>query len=244
MVVLPHCWMGSRLVWAPVAHRLVRAGRTVVLYDQRGHGESTVGSDGFTIPRLGADLKAVLEHVDASDAVLGGHSMGGMTIQSLATHHLDVVADRACAIVLVSTACGGLSQGRRDAWMAKAIGSGGVARAMASPLGHVLLRGTVGQHVHRSHLVLTRDLLVDTTPGARRGFLTAMQAMDLRDGIAEIGLPTTVLVGTRDTLTPPARASELVDAIPGAKLVTLDGYGHMLPLEAPDAVADAILAAG
>ena len=242
-VVLPHCWMGSHLVWAPVAHRLVRAGRTVVLYDQRGHGESTVGADGFTIQRLGADLKAVLEHVDARDVVLGGHSMGGMTIQSLATHHPDVLAERARAIVLVSTACGGLSQGRHDARMAKALEGAAFARAMASPLGHALLRGTVGHHVHRSHLVLTRDLLLGTTPQARSGFLTAMQAMDLRDGIASIGIPTTVLVGTRDTLTPPARASELVDAIPGAKLLTLDGYGHMLPLEAPDQVADALLAA-
>ncbi|HYD09332.1 MAG TPA: alpha/beta fold hydrolase, partial [Acidimicrobiales bacterium] len=129
-VVLPHCWMGSRRVWAPVAHRLVRAGRTVVLYDQRGHGESTVGRDGFTIPRLGADLKAVLEHVDARDVVLGGHSMGGMTIQSLATHHLDVLAERVSALVLVSTACGGLSQGRRDAGMAKAIGGALVERSM------------------------------------------------------------------------------------------------------------------
>jgi len=243
MVVLPHCWMGSRRVWAPVAHRLVRAGRTVVLYDQRGHGRSTVGRDGFTIPRLGADLKAVLEHVDARGAVLGGHSMGGMTIQSLATHHLDVLADRASAIVLVSTACGGLSQGRRDRRLAKAIGSAAVARSMAGPMGHALLRGTVGTTVRRSHLLLTRDLLLETTPEARSGFLTAMQAMDLREGIAAIGIPTTVLVGTRDTLTPPARASELVDAIPGAKLVTLDGFGHMLPLEAPDEVADALLAA-
>ena len=89
--------------------------------------------------------------------------------------------------------------------------------------------------------MLTRDLLLGTTPAARSGFLTAMQAMDLRDGIASIGIPTTVMVGTRDTLTPPPRASELADTIPGAKLVTLDGYGHMLPLEAPDAVADALL---
>ena len=242
-VVLPHCWMGSRLVWAPVAHRLVRAGRTVVLYDQRGHGESTLGRDGFTIPRLGADLKAVLEHVDARDVVLGGHSMGGMTIQSLATHHADVLAERVDAIVLVSTACGGLSMGRGNVPIARAIGSAAVGRAIAGPMGLAFMRGSVGERAHRSHLVLGRDLLLQTTPEARSGFLTAMQAMDLRDGIASIGIPTTVLVGTRDTLTPPARASELVDAIPGAKLVTLDGVGHMLPLEAPDEVADALLAA-
>jgi pimeloyl-ACP methyl ester carboxylesterase len=67
-----------------------------------------------------------------------------------------------------------------------------------------------------------------------------MQSMDLREGIATIKLPTTVVIGTRDRLTPPARTAELVDTIAGAQLVELRGYGHMLPLEAPDEVADAL----
>ena len=55
-VVLAHCWTGGREVWAPVANRLVRRGHQVVLYDQRGHGSSSVGDDGLTIERLGAEL--------------------------------------------------------------------------------------------------------------------------------------------------------------------------------------------
>ena len=42
-VVLAHCWLGSHLVWGPVAHRLAASGHRVVLYDQRGHGLSTMG---------------------------------------------------------------------------------------------------------------------------------------------------------------------------------------------------------
>ena len=63
MVVLAHCYTGSRGVWAPVARRLVDKGYRVVLWDQRGHGASTVGSDGLTIDRLGEDLREVLESV-------------------------------------------------------------------------------------------------------------------------------------------------------------------------------------
>jgi non-heme chloroperoxidase len=227
-------------VWAPVAHRLNRSGHRVVMYDQRGHGSSTVGSDGFTIPRLGADLKTVLEAVDAGDAVLAGHSMGGMTIQSLAAHHLDVVDERGRALVLVSTAASGIGRGRGDAVGQRVIASPWLERAFRSPVGHAFVRGSVGRAARRNHLVLTRDLFVATPPEARSGWLSAMQTMDLREGIARIGIPTTVVVGSRDTLTPPSRAAELVDTIPGARLVTIDHAGHMLPLEHPDEVADAI----
>jgi pimeloyl-ACP methyl ester carboxylesterase len=242
-VVLAHCWTGGREVWAPVAHRLLREGRRVVLYDQRGHGSSTVGSEGFSIRALGADLRAVLETVDGRDAVLAGHSMGGMTIQSLAAHHAGVLEERVAAIVLVSTAASGVGRGRGlgDAVAARVVGSQVLARAMGSRAGHAMVRGAVGSSVRRNHLVLTRDLFVACAPEARSGFLTAMQAMDLRRGIAAIDVPTTVLVGTRDRLTPPGRARELVEAISDAELVIVDGAGHMLPLEAPDEVADAIL---
>ena len=242
LVVLSHCWTGSRTMWAPVAHRLLDAGCQVVLYDQRGHGESTVGDDGFTIPRLGADLKAVLEAVDARDAVLAGHSMGGMTIQSLVSHHPDVVDERVQALVLVATAASGLGRGRGDAFGQRVVGSAGLERAMRSPVGHALVRGSVGAGVRRNHLVVTRDLFVACPPDARSGFLGAMQTMDLREGIAAVGVPTTVVVGSRDRLTTPALADELVSTIPGARLVTLADRGHQLPLEAPDEVAEEILA--
>jgi non-heme chloroperoxidase len=239
-VVLSHCWTGGREVWAPVAHRLLDAGHRVVLYDQRGHGSSTVGSDGFTIPRLGRDLRAVLEEVDARGAVLAGHSMGGMTIQALASDHAGVVDERVASIVLVATAASGLSRGRADPAMVRQVSSPAVERLMRSPAGHAFVRMSVGRSVRRNDLLTTRDLFVACAPDVRSGWLTAMQAMDLREGIASVGVPTTVLVGSRDRLTPARRAAELATAIRGSNLVTLPDAGHMLPLETPDEVAQAI----
>ena len=87
LVVLSHCWTGDRSTWIPVARRLVAEGHTVVLYDQRGHGASTLGSEGATINRVGADLAAVLDAVDARDAIVAGHSMGGMAVMALLAEH-------------------------------------------------------------------------------------------------------------------------------------------------------------
>lgn len=236
-VVLSHCWTGGREVWAPVAHRLLRRGRRVVLYDQRGHGSSTVGHDGYTVPRLGADLKAVLEATGTRDAVVAGHSMGGMAVQSLVSHHRHVVADRVAGIVLVATAASGLSQGARDHRLRRAVGSRAVDRALSGRFGHALVRSTVGARVCRDHLTTTRDLFVTCPPQTRAGWLSAIQTLDLRDGLAGLDVPTTITVGTRDTLTPVSRARELARLLPHARVEVHEDLGHMLPIEAPDEIA-------
>ena len=243
-VVLSHCWTGGREVWSPVAHRLVARGHRVVLYEQRGHGSSTVGTDGFTIPRLGADLRTVLEKVGARDAVVAGHSMGGMAVQALVAHHRPVLPGRVIGLVLVATAASGLSQGRRDRRLTRAVGSRAVNRALSGRFGHILVRGTVGRSVCRDHLVTTRDLFVDCAPETRAGCLGAIQTLDLRDGLAGLDLPVAVTVGTRDILTPTSLARELADLLPQAELEVHEGLGHMLPIEAPDEIADLIAATG
>ncbi len=68
-----------------------------------------------------------------------------------------------------------------------------------------------------------------------------MATMDLRDAGRTLGtVPTRVLVGTRDTLTPPRLARQLAAGIPDADLEVIPGAGHMLPLERPDEIIEAI----
>jgi non-heme chloroperoxidase len=244
-VVLPHCWGCTHAVWLPVARRLLESGHRVVLYDQRGHGASGRGTAELSIPTLAHDLQAVLEDRDVHDAVLAGHSMGGMTIMSLATHRTDVLHKRAKAIVLVATAAADMGMGSAQAekMAASVIGSPVVSRALRTSQGHRFVRGVFGQDPHAAHLELTRTLFADCDPGVRAGFLSAMAAMNLLEGIATIEVPTTVVIGARDRLTAPARSDQMVSTIPGARLVTLPGRGHMLPLEDPDAVTAEIVRA-
>ena len=245
VVVLPHCWGCSHEIWLPVARRLREQGARVVLYDQRGHGASTRGTAPLTIETLAHDLAAVLDATDVRDVVLAGHSMGGMTIMSLAAHRPDVLKERAKATVLVATAA--TNPGTVSARGAKAanalVASQLVTRAMQSRNGHVFVRGAFGENPVRSHMDLTRDLFGGCHGSVRGDFLLSMSTMDLLDGVATIAVPTTVMVGTRDTLTLPKKADQIVATVPGARLVTLQNRGHMLPLEDPDAVTDEIVRA-
>ncbi len=245
-VVLPHCWGCSHEVWLPVTRRLRDQGHRVVLYDQRGHGLSTRGAAMLSIEALAHDLSDVLEACDVRDAVLAGHSMGGMTIMSLAAYRPEVLEARAKATVLVSTAATALRSGRTDrgAQLAGAlIGSALVTRAMRGRNGHLFVRGVFGTDPVRSHMDLTRHLFADCHGRVRGDFLVSMASMDLLEGIASIDLPTTVIVGSRDTLTEPAKADQIVATIPGARLISLKDRGHMLPLEDPDTVTDEIVRA-
>jgi pimeloyl-ACP methyl ester carboxylesterase len=244
-VVLPHCWGCTHAIWIPVARRLVESGHRVVLYDQRGHGASTRGTAPLDLVTLAHDLTAVLEDREVTDAVLAGHSMGGMTIMALTAHRPEVLARRCSAIVLVATAAADTSLGspRVDRLAVRLIGSPYVSKTLQSTNGHRFVRGAFGTEPVGSHMDLTRTLFADCDPSVRAGFLSSMSVMDLLDGIATIAVPTTVVIGSRDRLTPPARSQTLIDTIPGARRVTLPERGHMLPLEDPDAVADEIIRA-
>lgn len=240
-VVLSHCWTGSRAVWAGVAHRLAAGGHRVVLYDQRGHGRSSTPDAEPTIGHLADDLRAVLEATDVTDAVLVGHSMGGMSIQSYALEHPDHFAERARGVVLVATAARVL--GRRavpPAVVQRVLGDGRQEWTRRGTVGRAMVRGSLGQGALPEHVELTRAGFADTSGTARAGFLVAMASMDLRPALPTMAVPATVLVGTRDTLTPLPLGRQLADELPDAELVVLPGAGHMLPLEAPDRIVDAV----
>jgi pimeloyl-ACP methyl ester carboxylesterase len=239
-VVLAHCWMGGMSLWGAVARRLVESGCRVVLWDQRGHGDSTLGDEAPNIARLGDDLLQILLDLDLRDVVLAGHSMGGMTIQAFAGQHVETLNERVRGVVLVATAAqpgwlrvpGPISQAflgdRRTPWLTKqAAKSDGTS---------------TDPHAHPDSVRAMNDAMLAATGTARAGFLTAMGRMDLRPGLANITVPTTIIVGTNDRLTPPVRARELHGGIAGSDLLVLDGYAHMLPYEAPDTIVSAVRA--
>lgn len=242
VVVLAHCWTGSRQVWAPVARRLVAAGCRVVRWDQRGHGQSRAGHKGHSIEGLADDLATVVTELDLQDVVLAGHSMGGMTVQAFATHHHDLFHERTRGVVLVATAAHRPSNLAEER-MADLLAMSSVERLLEHPgTGPLLMRSTFGRQAHPHHLRATHADWTATPPAVRLEFRRAMQAMDLREGIARIDVPTTILVGSRDALTPVPLSRSLAATIPGSTLEVLPGYGHMLPYEAPDIVSDAVLA--
>ena len=241
VVVLAHCWGGDPHNWEAVAAGLVAEGHRVVRWYQRGHGPSTVGSEGFAIDRFGDDLAELLGALDLRDVVLAGHSLGGMTAQAFAIRHPDVVADRIRALLLVATSAGGLGAtplGRSSGALVKHVAR--LDRALNTRYGHLLVRNALGKGATPAMVRATRDHFAGTPAATRGGIAEAMVAMDYREGGRAIAVPTTVVVGTRDALTPVKHARAMAATIPDARLEVLPGLGHMLPFECPDRLVDLI----
>lgn len=238
-----HGWTADSRVWAATARRLVAMGHRVVVYDHRGHGRSTRGEIPLTVGQLADDLDVVLRAIDAHGAVLVGHSMGGMTVLSFALDHPETLAERVAALVLVSTAADRVVPRLYQRWGSTVVAAPALTRNFSRPgTGALLARGSVGRHAALPHLLATAETF-SATPGEVRGaFLRSMTDLDLTTRLASIGIPTTVISGTRDTLTVPARSRTIVSSIPGAELVVVPGGGHQLVFEAPQILADAIAA--
>jgi pimeloyl-ACP methyl ester carboxylesterase len=240
LVVLVHCWTGAKELWGPVARRLVGDGCRVVLYDQRGHGASSWGDGLPDIDRLGDDLAGVLAHVDARDAVVVGHSMGGMSIQAYVGRHGEDAHARLRGAVLTATAARTFGRELPPALAERVLGDLAPSWTSTGRVGTALARGALGPAALPAHAVAVRDLLHATPGPARVSCLLAMARMDLRAGLAAVRLPATVLVGTHDRLTPRRSARAIVAAWPGATMQVLPGAGHMLPIERPDDIVEAV----
>jgi pimeloyl-ACP methyl ester carboxylesterase len=100
-VVLLHGVTLRADAWAPQFHLLADRYR-VIAVDLRGHGGSLAGDDGYGIPRLAADLTTVLDGLDLRDAIVVGHSMGGMTAMQFCGDHPDVLAHRVAGLVFLA----------------------------------------------------------------------------------------------------------------------------------------------
>ncbi|HEY2205280.1 MAG TPA: alpha/beta hydrolase [Pseudonocardia sp.] len=258
-VVLAHGWTLDTRSWGPVARALARSGRPpvrVVRYDHRGHGRSApVASSGMTIDALADDLADLITAVaPTGPVVLAGHSMGGMTAMALAERHPALFAERVAGVALVSTAAGGLAD-KPLGLSVRTLGAvrRGEARLAASARftgRQVLTRRpallapgvralVLGRNADRGALRTTARCIADCRPATMVGFRPALDAHERDAALAAFaGIPTEVLVGTRDKLTPVRLSRRILESAGHARLTLYPGAGHMLPLERADGVAE------
>lgn len=256
-VVLIHGWTCNTTFWAPVI-RALRSGTPalrVVAYDQRGHGASEAPGRGrYSVPILVEDLVAVLEATlaEGERAVLAGHSMGGMTI--MAAGGSTAVLSRAGGVVLCSTGFQHLPGSSRVV-----PGFGRLPRAnravhrimlgTALPIGPVtpisramLAHTALGPKTDRGLRDVNARMIAACLPRPRSAWGRVLRDLDLSAEVGALDVPTSVVFGTKDRLTPAlAHAQAIAAALPRfAGLTTLPGLGHMTPMEAPDAVVGVI----
>jgi pimeloyl-ACP methyl ester carboxylesterase len=236
--LLAHGWAAAGEIWTPVTKTLLAKGFQVVYFDQRGHGESTLGREPVSIRLLGDDLAAVAAAAEVSDAVLVGHSGGGFAALAYAAAHRADALRRLRGLVLLATAAHGQqTSGGEVRMMGSAVFSWALRRRR---LGRALLSGTMGKRPDPAVRELNRRLFAATPRQVRAAYFASSRGMDLRAALAGVDLPTLVLAGSADTVVNPSLGQALAAALPQSSFAFVEAAGHMLPLERPSEVVKAI----
>ncbi|MGW2045135.1 alpha/beta fold hydrolase [Streptomyces sp. NPDC001858] len=244
-VVLAHGWTCSTAFWAAQIRDLAVDHR-VIAYDQRGHGR-TPASPVCSTDALADDLEAVLDATLApgEKAVIAGHSMGGMTVLAAAAR--GGFREHAVAVLLCSTGASRLvaestvvplRPGRLRTWLTRRVLGSRAPLGPVTPLARRILKYATMGAGSAPHLVDACARIVHACPRkVRHAWSQVLSLLDLDHSVRELRVPTAVLVGTGDRLTPPVHAHRIAAALPLSLGVTeLPGLGHMTPVEAPDLV--------
>lgn len=260
-VILLHSYMLNLQSWDHLARRL-SANREqpvrILRYDHRGHGESDgVVKGTATLRRLGQDLAELITTlVPAGPIVLAGHSMGGMTLMSMADQYPDIATERIAGVALIATASSDMASARfglpatvaavanrLERLSVTVLATLGVARLgrlanVGRPLAHWLTLGSDVPHEEVSEVI---RLAADCRPETMRAMRPTFDEHDCRLALVTFdGVPTVVVVGDRDRLTPVEYAGVITDWLPESRLVVLPDAGHMLLHERPDDLAGVV----
>ncbi len=257
-VVLAHGWTCAITFWARQINALLAAGLRVVAYDQRGHGASgTPGPAGYTPEALADDLSAVLSAVLAGDeqAVLAGHSMGGMAMIAFGARHPGQLRRRVAAALLANT-------GMHELFLrSRLVGPVPLPLArLAKPASTTVMGWTPpGGRVNGSARAIIKyasmsraATLVDVDfcarlvnscpPRTRTAFARMLSDLDLDAQVAEFDVPTTVVAAVHDRLTPIWHGRRMAGVLPRlVEFVELPKSGHMGPVQAAGPVNRALL---
>ncbi len=243
-IVLAHGYGISLSEWNIVSADLVQKGYKVIMFDQRGHGKSTIGTDGIGSQSMASDYKAVLEYFDVKDGIIVGHSMGGFLLTVFMLTYPEIVQARLKGAMLMATFAGDINR-----------------KNLQNKVQIPLIKNGILIPIVKSEMMaipFVRSLMGDKPDmGMVRGFLDVFLRLDHKvlipilqafgdesyyHRLGEIDLPVTVIVGSKDQTTPPFHSNDLAAGIKGAKLRRVEGKGHMLNWEAPGMLVEEIVA--
>lgn len=230
----------------------------MVFYDQRGHGQSAEASpDTYTVTQLGQDLETILAvTAPRGPVVLVGHSMGGMTVLSHARQFPHRYPTRVVGAALIASAAEGVSRSplgeilKNPALEAVRFAVRYAPKtvhrtrgAAKSVIGPILRAASYGdEKISPSVVAFSEKMMHDTPIATLVEFLHALEVHDETEGLATLAkVPTLIACGDRDLLTSMEYSQTMAAALPKSEFVIVRGAGHLVQLEQPEVINEALV---
>ena len=233
-VIFIHGAANDHSVWALQSRYFAYHGLNVLALDLPGHGRSP-GPALSTIEELAAWVIRVLDAVGAPKAALVGHSMGSLIALETAARH----PDRVEKLALVCTA---FPMKVSDELLGTARERDHAALEMINVWSHSAAGQTGGNRVPGQWIMGgSMRLLERTAEPLYSDFNACNQYTAGAQSAAKVTCPVLMITGSRDLMTPPRAAKALAEKLSNLKSATIEGSGHDLMAEQPDAVLDALI---
>ena len=237
-VVLLHAFPLNSNMWEPQIEALSDRFRFIVP-DLQGFGGSDAPDDAaaYTMDSYADQVAAVLDEIGLDKVVLAGLSMGGYIAFAFLRRH----RDRVSALVLADTKAEadppeGIEKRTKQQGMVRDEGTAGLIEALAGAL-----LGEATTQKKPDVVERVKELMAQNGPA---GFIGALEAMkgrpDSSGELTQINVPTLVIVGEHDGVTPPEAARKIHEHVGGSRLVVIPEAGHLSNLEAPEAFNGAL----
>jgi 3-oxoadipate enol-lactonase len=235
-ILFVHGYPLGRTLWRHAIGRL--SGWRCIAPDLRGMGESSLPETASSMSGYTDDLIGVLDALGVERAVICGHSMGGYIAFDMVRRYRTRVA----GLVLISTRAEADSEEARrgrdeSATRAAEAGPAAIADSM---LPRLFARESLTR-IPATVADVRAGILATPIPGIVAALMALRDRPDSRPLLGTLGsIPTLVLAGAADVITPPAGMRAMAEAIPGAQFVLVEGAGHLPPLEQPNVTTDTI----
>jgi len=241
-LLLLHAFPLHRGMWDGLAEALAAdeaLDLSVLRLDCRGFGGSPAGREPLLMEQIADDAVAVMRHEGIDRAVVCGLSMGGYAALAFARRH----PERLAGLILADTRAEADTPEARDGRARTAVrvrdeGTGFLADELVPRL--------LGETTRRERPDVVARVRTMIAQAGSVGVAQALEGMALRPDsgpfLEDIAVPTLVVCGAEDELTPVSAAETLRDGIPGARLEVLPGAGHLANLETPEAFQAALAA--
>jgi pimeloyl-ACP methyl ester carboxylesterase len=222
--------------WDPIFLRGLSANHTVMVFDNRGIGNTTVGSKNFTIDQFAADSVGLLDAIEINKSDVLGYSMGGMIAQQLTLNYPDKVDD----LIIFASNCGGNQSIAPDQQIVEQFtnlsGSPEDIKNRFIPL--LFTQNWIKQNPN--YMEKFTSMKFPTVDILQKQFDAIFSWKGTCDQLKQVSQDTLVITGTDDLVLPPANSMILTEKIPGAWLAQWKDGGHALMFQYPERLSPVV----
>ena len=241
-VLLAHGYGFTNIEWNVIVKGLGQLDYRTIVFDQRGHGKSTIGGEGITSSSMASDYKNLIEYFNLEDCILVGHSMGGFLSMKFLLDNPEMQHKNIKSCVLMATFAGDVNKKNFQNRVQIPLIKSGILQNLIKwkPIGNQFGKSLLGDNPDPEVIRWIPEVFLKQDHSKLIPILKAFAEENHYGKLKNITVPCAVVIGDKDATTPSFHTDDIVNEIPTTTRVDIKGAGHCLNVEAPEEIISAI----